>query len=168
MNAASVGKTSTTTNQTMSDITTVEEVSAGDYQVRVAQTDDGAAWEAVVIGESGGGASMGMAGMMLGMPTPDSDDGGDPLGPPVTAPHRWVAIGFAIEAYEWGEIGEETVSVPEGYQHLTVDGTPIGELEDLSIGFDGDTERMFDHGKTFTGSFNLIPDDETDGEDDDG
>lgn len=113
----------------MTDITTVEEVDAGEYTVRVAQTEDGAAWEAVVIGEGGstsGSAPGGMAGLFTIGYTPSSDDSEPgPLGPPVTAPHRWVAVGFAIEAYEWGEVGEEPVDVQSGYDTAEIDGLSI-------------------------------------------
>lgn len=108
------------------DLTTVETVDAGEYRVRVAQTDDGAAWEAVVIdddarrsGSSNSGTPSPIQYIQMGtaMKTPDADDDGDaPIGQPVTAPHRWVAIGFAIEAYEWGQINETPEDVADAYE----------------------------------------------------
>lgn len=119
----------------MTDITTVEEVSAGDYTVRVAQTDDGRAWEAVVISEGDDSTSRtgGMAGLFTIAARSSSDDEDSepgPLGPPVTAPHRWVAVGFAIEAYEWGEVGEEPVDVESGYGMTSIDGLNITDERD--------------------------------------
>jgi hypothetical protein len=136
----------------MADITTVETVTAGDYEVRVARTSDGQAWEAVVVDDSTGDPSppsgLPMAGMvMMGAGT---DTGGDdtdddpPLGPPVTAPHRWVAVGFAIEAHEWGAIDESPVGVAEGYGQVCVDGTPLGELEGVDLSLATDDEWTVD------------------------
>jgi len=41
------------------------------------------------------------------------------MGPVVEAPHRWVAIGLAIEAYEWDEVGGDTVTTEEAYEQMT-------------------------------------------------
>jgi hypothetical protein len=157
----------------MSDITTVDEVQAGDYTVRVAQTDDGTAWEAVVLSEDSGGSapSHGMAGMLLTMHGPGggrrsddsaSDDG--PLGPAVTAPHKWVAVGFAIEALEWREAGETPVDVADGYRAFESDATLTltdadGDTEDIPLSdadlrLDPDTKRaLSSHATTFSGSW---------------
>lgn len=119
----------------MSDITTIEEVDAGEYTVRVAQTDDGQAWEAVVVSEDGA-SSPNPTGMMvmLSNRTPDADDSDDaPVGTPVTAPHRWVAIGFAIEAYEWETVNEEPVDVPDGYERFSADADGFEAAVDTDI-----------------------------------
>jgi hypothetical protein len=139
----------------MSDITTVEEVQAGDYTVRVAQTDDGSAWEAVVLSESGGSTNVGYGsksgpGLMFTLPSVGSDDDTDddaPLGPPVVAPHKWVAVGFAIEAYEWGQVNETPVDVNVGYKRSD-EASEIDLLDAATM------QTLNSHGTTFTGTWN--------------
>jgi len=127
-----------------SDLTTVDTVEAGDYTVRVARATDEAGYEAVVVEESSGTGPT--PGKMLFFPTPadlrttdTSDDAEDetPLGPPVTAPHRWVAIGLAIEAYEWGEINEEAADTAEAYREMTVNGEPVADLVNVDFSISG-------------------------------
>lgn len=153
----------------MSDITTVEEVQAEDYTVRVAQTADGSAWEAVVLSEDSGGSSGPSVGGMSGMlvmstgsdDTDDSEDDDAPVGPPVTAPHRWVAIGFAIEAYEWRQVDEDVVDVDDAYK--------VTEIEDADLSIsDGlqspNTTRQFSSEQgDWSGSL-TVDSDNTDGQ----
>lgn len=125
-------------NDTGAALGTVETVAAEDYTVRVAQTADGAAWQAVVVETDTGSDGPSLGGhplLMMQAATNDDADADDavPCGPTVTAPHRWVAIGFAIEAYEFGEIDEEPVSVPEGYDLAAIraEMTPGDLLDEL-------------------------------------
>ncbi|QLH80997.1 hypothetical protein [Halosimplex pelagicum] len=140
-----------------SDLATADEVDAGEYTVRVAQTDDGQAWEAIVLSADSGGPSMqGMAGMIaMTSLSKAGDDGDEPLGPPVTAPHKWVAVGFAIEAYEWGQVGETPVDVDDGYDRVTVDGKPIEDASLEAVNLTLDT-----HATTFSGSWSPGGDDD--------
>lgn len=131
-----------------SDLSTVEEVEAGEYTVRVAQADDGAAYEAVVVDDdattgSSPPSAFGAAFLRPQMSvTSDDSDDETPIGTAVTAPHRWVAIGFAIEVYEWRQLGEETVDAEEAYERAEV----LEELEaefissDLTIGASAGSE----------------------------
>lgn len=109
----------------MIDINTVETVEAEDYTVRVGHGEQG--YEAVVLEEerqSGGFGGRGhplMQGVMMVQMTrqtgPDqSNEEREPVGPVVEAPHRWVAIGLAIEAYEWPG---DTVTTEEAYEQMT-------------------------------------------------
>jgi len=111
----------------MIDINTVETVEAEDYTVRVGHGEQG--YEAVVLEEeqqsrgSGGRGHPLMQGVMMvqmtrGQPSPP-DEERKPMGPVVEAPHRWVAIGLAIEAYEWDEVGGDTVTTEEAYEQMT-------------------------------------------------
>lgn len=139
----------------MTDITTVEEVSAEGYTVRVGQTDDGSAWEAVVLTDDSGddnSVAVGMPQLLMAAAGTDSDDADDtaPVGPPVTAPHRWVAIGLAIEAYEFRESDDHPADADEVYALSAI------ESMDLELDTDADTTAMFDTvDQTFTGSFSL-------------
>lgn len=107
----------------MIDINTVETVEAEDYTVRVGHGEEG--YEAVVLEEeqqSGGRGHPLMQGVMMVQMTrgPDqSNEEREPMGPVVEAPHRWVAIGLAIEAYEWAEVGEDAVTTEEAYEQMT-------------------------------------------------
>jgi hypothetical protein len=124
----------------MSDITTIETVDAGEYTVRVGQTNDGTAWEAVVLSRSDNKPDRQLAfphPVMNMAPSTDETDETEPIGPAVTAPHRWVAIGFAIEALEWDDVNENPVGVGESYNTLRVNGEPIGEVD--SVQLDADT-----------------------------
>lgn len=151
------------------DLSTVETVSAEEHTVRVARTADGTAWQATAIDGDGGSASHSSGRLKtisiaaaISNNTPDSDDDADLPGPTVTAPHRWVAIGFAIEAYEWGEVGEEPVGVHDGYATVSVDGETFDiESVDLEMS-DGVPSWHRTGGETFTGSFTLDTGDEDD------
>lgn len=152
----------------MTDITTIEEVEAGDYTVRVGHTDDGSAWEAVVLSEdssTGGTANwhtnLVMASMGHSSSSDDSDDE-TPIGPPATAPHKWVAVGFAIEAYEWRETEQETVDVSESYKMFGADAELCYVDEDNNT-IDVDSLGT----QHFTGSLTFNPDKSVDYEEDD-
>lgn len=146
----------------MSDITTVEEVQAEDYTVRVAQTDDGTAWEAVVLSEDDPDVSPGPRMAMIFAPgsgsrsnSTESGTDSQPIGPPVTAPHRWVAIGFAIEALEWQNVGGETVDMSECYELTEI------KSADLSLEDELDEQRVFseDADTEFSGSMTISTED---------
>lgn len=153
----------------MTDITTIEEVQAEDYTVRVARTADGTAWEAVVI--SSDGTDTTTPGLQLPVSlgyspnstsdNSDDEDDTDPLGPPVTAPHRWVAIGFAIEAYEWDQINEEPVDVPDGYEFAEVHDADLSISDELERTA---STRMFQPGDGQWSGSMTIDNDDTDGE----
>jgi hypothetical protein len=136
----------------MSDITTVEEVQAGAYTVRVAQTDDGTAWEAVVLSEDDADVSPGPHMGMLFAPgvgprSNSTESDSQPIGPPVTAPHRWVAIGFAIEAMQWQNVGSETVEVSEGYESVEVEGLNLDNLDHLDGRLNNDIAELLNEGE---------------------
>jgi len=125
-----------------SDLTTVETVTAGDYEVRVAQTGDGRAWEAVVLTDDAGTSSLNsqiVFGHVSTGKRGGTESGDETAAPAVTAPHKWVAVGFAIEAFEWRQAdggSDETVSVPEAYSETHVDGEPLDaiiESVDLAV-----------------------------------
>lgn len=149
-----------------SDITTIEEVEAGDYTVRVAHADTASGYEAVVIGHDEGssqtatGPGMGTLTFMTTVNTDDDSDNDEIDAPPVVAPHKWVAVGFAIEAYEWGQVNEETVDMDEAYDVATIKDA------DLSISDELDRSgRVFRPGtaQEWSGPFTINAD-ETDGE----
>jgi len=121
------------------DLSTVETVTVEGYEVRVARTADGTAWQAVVTDADSSPDTTQLPGM-LGMMATTSGSGdtsdADPDGPSVIAPHRWVAIGFAIEAYEWGEINESPGSVADAYGDVTVNGTDLLDLNVMEIDAD--------------------------------
>lgn len=127
----------------MTDIATVEEVEAGGHTVRVGHTEDGS-WEAVVLeapdDDSGSrGLSGGhMAAMITfgGSSSPSKDK--EPAGPVKEAPHKWVAVGFAIEAREWQEAGDSEVlaEVEEAYDEAEVSV----DAEDVIDELEGDFE----------------------------
>ncbi|WP_436933725.1 hypothetical protein [Halovenus marina] len=126
----------------MTDITTIETVEAGDYSVRVGQSSDGTAYEAVVIDDGSGSTSRSdlFGHPLITLSSSSSDDDGEdvePIGPPVTAPHRWVAVGFAIEAHEFGAIGEEPVDVEEAYTGATLNGEPLHDVIEFEMTFEG-------------------------------
>lgn len=145
----------------MSDITTVETVEAGGYTVRVAHTDDGTAWEAVVVSEevSSGSSSSPMttAHMLTFSPSSDSSDDSDtddaPIGTPATAPHKWVAVGFAIERYEWRQVGEETADVADGYATFIEDADLSTSERDGAL--HGRGIRASAIGDEYSGSFDI-------------
>ena len=133
-----------------SDITSIEEVQAGDYTVRVGKAAKAGAWEATVISEGSSDPSPHMAGMYLTFgaspkATPGDDSSAGVEGPPVCAPHKWVAVGFAIEAYEWRNTDTE-VSVKDGYEAATGESRPDVEppLEDADIDADELAKELAD------------------------
>jgi len=143
-----------------SDLTTVKTVTAGDYEVRVAQTSDGRAWEAVVLTDDAGTSSMqSLHSQMLsgyarfgGRGGGGTESGGETAAPSVTAPHKWVAVGFAIERYEWGEVGEDTADTDAAYKMFAEDAeidVPGGPL------LDPGTVRTLAENGEFSGSFTL-------------
>jgi hypothetical protein len=70
-----------------------------------------------------------------------------------------VAIGFAIEAYEWGQVGEEPADVRETYEMVDVENINLIRENDTT-----DLQPVFgdlDTG-TFTGSFTFTDDGEGD------
>jgi hypothetical protein len=133
----------------MTDITTIEEVSAGGYTVRVGRTGDGEGYEAVVLDEDGGSDTPTKS--LFGTPFApvdfniDTDDAEPVTAPTVTAPHRWVAIGLAIEAYEWGEIDEAPLDPEAVYKWSTIDDERVAEvvadLDWQQYGPDGGTDE---------------------------
>lgn len=148
-----------------SDLTTVETVTAGDYEVRVAQTSDGRAWEAVVLTDDAGASSLQPQTLFRHLPNGErnrggTESGGETAAPSVTAPHKWVAVGFAIERYEWGEVGEDTADTDAAYKmfaedaEIDVTGGPL---------MDPSTVRTLSENGEFSGSFTL----DTDGGDTD-
>jgi len=108
----------------MIDINTVETVEAEDYTVRVGHGEQG--YEAVVLEEEqrsgaarpGGHPFLTNMVVVQGGPGNSSqpDEEREPMGPVVEAPHRWVAIGLAIEAYKWPG---DTVTTEEAYEQMT-------------------------------------------------
>jgi len=146
----------------MSDITTIEEVQAGNYTVRVGRDGDG--YEAVVIDKTSGSTGnfssspLGMASFTVSTSTSNDDDDDEVLGPPATAPHKWVAVGFAIEAYEWRQVCEETADVEDAYSmfadnvNLSTDSNGTARV----FGSDGPTATQF------AGEFPLQPEDDDD------
>lgn len=120
----------------MVDIATVDKVEAGGHTIRVGHTEDGSAWEAGVVDESSEvNAAPGTPLFMRSILQQVQDDSdGDPVGPIVEAPHKWVAVGFAIEAYEWAEVGEGTVPVEDAYDEVVgvVDAEEV--IEELQEG----------------------------------
>jgi len=117
----------------MTDITTIEEVQAGDYTVRVGQTGGGAGYRAVVTGTDSGRPT-GMAGMIVMANESSIDTGDDDVhAPAVTAPHRWVAVGLAIEAYEWDDIGESADAPSDVYEDSAVEGDGLLDLDVMDM-----------------------------------
>jgi len=114
-----------------SDLTTVEEVEAGEYTVRVAQVDDGSGYEAVVLSKSSDSSDQLMTRMIGPKFTLDTSSDTEVSGTPVTATHRWLAIGLAIEVHKWDDedITPETAD-------LMVDGVPIGQVSDMTLSLD--------------------------------
>lgn len=99
----------------MTDIRTVETVTAGDHTVRVGHSDDGSMWEAVVLSDGSPSSRPGMLSVMAYVNDGSRSGDGDPKGPVVRAPHKWVAVGLAVEAYEWGEVGGEVEDAADCY-----------------------------------------------------
>lgn len=110
----------------MTEIESVERVEAGGYTVRVGRSEEYPGWDAVVLEEPGPGGSGGSGGgprltstpVGMVLTTGSGGDGGggepDPGSPVVTAPHKWVAVGFAIEAHEW-QPERETETLGDAY-----------------------------------------------------
>lgn len=119
----------------MTDIKSVDTVEAGGYTVRVGRSEEEAGWDAVVLSEGGSGSGAGlpsgltMSSTRMGMVmepagSGEGEEGADePDSPVVTAPHKWVAVGFAIEAHEWDGAREtEAVGDAYGMAGRSVDG----------------------------------------------
>lgn len=89
----------------MADLNSVEEVEVEDYVVRVGKGPSG--YEAAVIGVSGVEKEKKQMGspFMYTMKTKQVTEDVD--APVMIADHRWVAIGLAIEAYEWRQTDVE-------------------------------------------------------------
>lgn len=83
----------------MADLNSVEEVEVEDYVVRVGKSPTG--YEAAVIGVKGTEKEKEQMGspFMFTMKTKQVTEDVD--APVMIAGHRWVAIGLAVEAYEW-------------------------------------------------------------------
>lgn len=109
----------------MVDLTTVGEVEAGGYTVRVGRTEGH--YEATVIDTPSSGSSKPNSFRMhFSMAITSTQDTGDEeiIAPVATAPHYWVAVGLAIESYQSiQESGPETEDV---YESMSVD---FGDLD---------------------------------------
>ena len=119
----------------MAEIDRVETARVGPYEVCVGPSDGG--WEAVVVSCGDAGEGMGLEDLfgggggdapaavpVPGVPgafaVPEDGDGGsggsgpDADGAPVVeAPHKWVAAGLAVEAYEFDDDPDQPQSVEE-------------------------------------------------------
>jgi len=127
-----------------SDITSIEEVEAGGYTVRVGKSDKAGAWEATVISEGSSDPSPQLAGMFMHINTTSTTDQREVVeGPPVCAPHKWVAVGFAIEAYEWRGTGTDTETVPDTYDSVTLEDADI-DADELAAELDADFPGPWD------------------------
>ena len=128
---------------TDADITTIDEVDAGSYTVRVGHAEDGYAATVIDSGGSDLPNPRSVGGMLAMMHADTTDDDSDEvIAPAVTAPHKWVAVGLAIEAYEWreggGSINTDTESVYSGASMVVdpsaADGRTAEEIANMTLG----------------------------------
>lgn len=127
----------------MTDLTTIEEVQAGGYTVRVGQNESGG-YDAVVIEAPGDGettTSIEPNSMFYssGLDVSFSKKNSESVdhAPAMTAPHRWVAVGYAIEAYQFAAIDDG-----ESIQELDV--SVSGGLSGVSVDADDVVEELMD------------------------
>lgn len=108
----------------MIDINTIEKIEHSDYTVRVGSNDDG--YEAVVVTEGGGQEVNMHPFMQSAIVTASSEE--EVQAPVVSAPHKHVAVGLAVDAYEWKQIDEDVTDGSELYGHTEIEGVSAEEL----------------------------------------